>query len=297
MSRFLLLAMLFIWVGVLPADIVMNLEMSRSNYMLYEPVVAHLTMRNSSGQVLVFGSEAEFNGHMEIELTDMHDRPVKGSGAKVNLRGMILRPGVDHRIRVNLSKWIDLQKVGYYRIRVFIAHPMLKNEYQSNRCMFDISYGKVFWTRTFGVPKLAGSSLSENVQLRKYTLRGLQDKSEIFLFLFIEDDKLIYSFKHLGLMLGREKPSCELDTLNQLHILLPVTTKLFRYQVYDWNGELEVNKVYRTSDRAPLLFRDAQTGEVKIIGGEIAQEGLDYAEQKLLPGVPLETERRNAPAK
>ena len=272
---------------LLAADVVMQLEMPRSSYMQYEPVVANLTLRNTSGQVLVFGAEAEFKGHMEIELTDMHDRPVSGSGAKVDLRGMILRSGADQRIRINLSKWINLTRVGFYRIKVFIAHPMLKNEYESNRCMFDISQGTVFWSRTFGVPQLEKVNVNQKLQLRTYNLRALQDKADVHLYLFVEDDDKIYAIKYIGMVLGREHAKCEIDTLNRLHILLPLTPKIFRYQVYDWNGQLETNKLYRTAERIPVLFRDAGNGDVKVIGGEAIAPSTNNPGERLLPDMPL----------
>ncbi len=270
---------------LLNADVVMVLKMQRDCCMLYEPVIAELTMRNTTGQVLVFGSEAEFKGSLEVELTDMHDRPLPGSGAKIALKGLILRPGIDQRIRINLSKWVNLNKQGYYKLKLFIAHPMLKNEFESNPVNFDISYGTVYWSRTFGVPQLTDNQSS--AEDRTYTIRAMQDKSEIFLFLFVEDSRKIYTIKRLGIILGREKPACELDSLNQLHILRPITPKIYQYQVYDWDGTREVNRIYRRTDRTPILYRDPSNGNVKVIGGEIARSGVDYTEEKLLPGVPV----------
>ena len=190
MKKFLLPLVMSLFCLPLVADVVMNLEIPRSNYMLYEPITANLALRNTSGQVLVFGSEAELQGFMEIELTDLHDRPLPGSGAKINLQGMILRPGTDHHIKINLSKWINLRKVGYYRLKLFIAHPKLKNQFESNRCAFDVSYGKIFWQRNFGVPELLkNDTKNKPLATRSYTLRALQDKNNVFLFLFIEDEE------------------------------------------------------------------------------------------------------------
>lgn len=288
MQKIFLILFATVWAVILPADIIMRLDVPRSCYMLYEPVAVNLALRNTSGQALIFGSEAEFKGYMEVELTDMQDRPLKGSGTKVALNGMILRPGVNQSIRINISKWLDMNRVGYYKLRLFISHPMLKNEYQSNQVTFDIAQGKVLWSRNFGVPQLEKSPvMGQPLPMRSYTIKTLQDKSDTHLFLLVEDKEKIYAMKNLGRLLGRETPSCELDALNQLHILLPVTTKLFHYQVFDWKGNREVERVYRTAERPPILFRDVKNGSVKIIGGEDAQIGVDYVHEKLLPGVPV----------
>ena len=277
-----------LFAAVLPADIIMKLDMPRTCYMIYEPVTANLALRNTSGQTLVFGNEPEFKGHMEVELSDMHGRPLPGSGTRIDLKGLILRPGINHRIRINLSKWLNLNRTNFYKLRLFIAHPMLKNEYQSNQAMFDVAHGKVLWSRNFGVPQLEGSpSMGKDLPMRTYTLKTLQDKSDVHIFLLVEDKEKIYALKNLGRLLGRETPSCEIDALNQLHILLPVTPKIFHYQVFDWKGNREVERVYRTAQRVPILFRDVNNGSVRVIGGENAQLGVDYVPEKLLPGVPL----------
>ena len=274
--------------AVLEADVVMKLTMPRERYMTYEPVIASLTLRNTSGQSLIFGHEAEFSGHLEIGLFDLHDRPVKGSGTKVNLKGLILRPGADHHIRVNIGKWLDMRRAGSYKLKLFIAHPMLKNEYESNFCSFDISNGQVFWQRNFGIPNLQGAQLGEDLKIRTYTVKTLQEKSDVYFYLFVEDKTKIYAIKYLGTLLGRELPSFELDSLNQLHMLLPVASKKFSYVVFDWHGKEEKQSYYKTSRTVPALFRQSTTGDVSVIGGELLLPGENYAPQKLLPNLPAD---------
>ena len=159
---------------------------------------------------------------------------------------------------------------------------MLKNEYESSAKIFQISKGRVFWSRSFGVPKL-GDNSNGKTELRTYNLRALQDKDNVHLFLFVEDKEHIYSMKRLGFLLGSENPKCEIDALNRLHILLPVAPKIFHYQAFDWDGEREINKVYRSAKQIPVLFRDTRSGEVRVVGGELAQPGVDYTVEKLLP--------------
>jgi hypothetical protein len=254
----------------------MRLEVQRSIYIQHEMVQAYLTMRNSSGQALIFGAASEFKGHLEIELLDSQGRKLKGSGAKVDLRGLILRAGTDQTIRVNLNKWVPITKKGSYQVRMFLSHPMLENEYQSNSIYFDVSPGEIYWSKKFGIPKIDAQSNDTPSPIRTYNLRALQDKADVYLFLFIEDDKKIYAIENIGMLLGRKHAACEVDFLNRLHILLPVSSKLFQYFVFDWNGEREVNKVYRSAKNIPVLFRNPQTGEVSVVGGEIAQRGIDY---------------------
>ena len=283
MSKIWLLLLALISVFTLKSDVVMRLSVPRNYYMQYEPITLSLSLRNSSGQALVFGSEAEFKGYLGIEVTDIHARPIKGNNNKVDLRGLILKPGVDQSIRINLGKWLDVTRLGTYKIKLFISHPMLKNEYESNAITFEVSAGRIFWSKTFGIPKLDTTKMGEPANQRSYNIKALQDKSDVYLFLFIEDEDKIYSIKKLGMLLGHEHPKSEIDMINRLHILLPLSPKVFQYLVFDWNGQREVNKVYRTSRDIPVLFRNPSTGEVKVVGGEVAHEGVDYTEEKLIP--------------
>lgn len=287
MQKLFLIGVVIVSAILLPADVIMDLGMPRRCYMLYEPVVAQLGLRNTSGQALVFGSEAEFKGFLEVELTDTSNRPLKGSGTRIPLKGMILRPGVNHYIRVNLSKWLNLHRTGFFKLKFYISHPMLRHEYQSNTTSFDIAAGRVYWSRTFGVPQLeGGAKLGQDAQIRTYTIRTMQDKVDTRIYLFVEDKDYLYSMQLLGTLLGREMPAFELDALNHLHMLLPLAPKLFRYMMFDWNGKCEINKLYRTASQIPILYRDIQNGEVKVLGGEIARAGTDYIPEKLLTDAP-----------
>ena len=116
MQKFIPVLFAVLFATVLPADIIMKLDLPRSCYMIYEPVIANLALRNTSGQTLVFGNEPEFKGYMEVELSDMQGRPLTGSGTRIDLKGMILRPGVNQQIRINLSKWLNLNRTNFYKL-------------------------------------------------------------------------------------------------------------------------------------------------------------------------------------
>ena len=290
------LAILF-FAALLNADVVMKLSMPRDHYMIYEPVIVSLALRNTSGQSLIFGHEAEFKGSLEIGLFDMHNRPVRGSGTKVDLKGLILRPGVDHYIRVNISKWVNMHRAGSFKIKLFISHPMLKNEYESNICTFDITNGNIFWRRDFGIPNLQGAQLGEDLKTRTYLIKTLQNKSDIHFYLFVEDKDKVYAVKQLGILLGRELPSFELDSLNQLHMLFPISTKQFSYVVFDWHGREEKRRLYRTSRTIPAICRQGSSGDVSVVGGELILPGEGYSPQKLLPDMPEDAAIAPAPPK
>ena len=289
MRKLVILLAIMCFSAVLPADVIMNLTMPRQRYMVYEPVIANLALRNTSGQGLIFGHEAEFKGHLEIGLFDMNNRPLKGSGTKIELKGLILRPGADQLIRLNIGKWLDMRRAGFYKLKVYISHPMLKNEYESNFCTFDITLGQIFWQRKFGIPNLQGAQLGEDLKIRSYVIRTLENQSDIHFYLFVEDNTRVYAVKYLGMLLGREVPSCEIDSLNQLHILLPEASRKFNYRIFDWHGNLEKQSYYRTAKTIPMLYRQGTNGDVSVIGGELLVPSDGGKAEKLLPDLPADS--------
>lgn len=277
---------------LIKADIVVRQKLPRSSYMRYEPVIAEITLRNNFGQVLIFGKEMEFKGHLEAQLTDINGRPLPDSGAKINLQGLILRPGVDQMIRVNVGKWLNIRKSGFYTLKFYLSHPMLKSEYQSNAVNFDVSQGKVIWSKSFGVPRLLDDKIGGKLPVRTYTVRGLQDKDDVKIFLFVEDKDNIYSIKNIGTLLGNSSPQCNIDSLNQLHILHQIGNKVFLYYVFDWNGKCDTVKSYRTTDTIPVLFRNPASGEVKVVGGALETLPPGYSTERLLPANAVNSDKK-----
>ena len=67
---FLTVPMLFFSSIPLFGQIAMKLEMNRAAYLQYERIFARLTLRNDSGQIIVFGKDPKLNGVIHFEFTD-----------------------------------------------------------------------------------------------------------------------------------------------------------------------------------------------------------------------------------
>ena len=66
--------------------------------------------------------------------------------------------------------------------------------------------------------------------------------------------------------------------LSRLHLLAPVSPKLFRYYVVGLDGRIENTQMYKTDKTTPSLFRQPDTGKVGVVGGAEARVGIDYNE-------------------
>jgi hypothetical protein len=259
------------------AQLALKMEMSRKNYLKYEPVFAKVIMRNDSGHAIAFGHMKQLQGKLEFEITDSRRHTIQ----KINkddypIIGTIIRAGQTKQFIIPLSTYYNLKNPGKYRLHAYITHGMLKNSYRSNDCVFEISPGVVLWQRTVGIPKFMRKKQTGTIPTRTFLIKSLLEENHKTYFLQIEDEKRIYSVRRIGFELGQESFTCDVDMLSQIHILLPVSPKIFSYLVYDINGKLERREVYKRTKTIPTLIRDPQNGKVYVAGGEVARKKLDY---------------------
>ena len=259
------------------ANIAMKIELSRKNYIEYEAVYAKLTMRNDSGHVLAFGAHEKLRGSVSFEISDEYNNLIKRRNQqKIDIIGTIIKPGETKQMIINLGKFYDTMPAAKYNIIAYIKHAQLPQQYQSNRAYFNITKGHVIWERTVGIPEFVKSSRSKKINSRSYKLKTMFDGIDEIIFLTVESKKMIYSVHKVGYTIGESPPKCEIDLLSRLHLLLPMSAKVFTYFIFDINGKLEKREIYKRTTTIPILVRNHKNGMVVIAGGMLARKNLDY---------------------
>lgn len=271
---FLTVPMLFFSSIPLFGQIAMKLEMNRAAYLQYERIFARLTLRNDSGQIIVFGKDPKLNGVIHFEFTDHLNKKAELRGKPYSPEGLVLKPGETREVYVPLSSIYDFSLTGAYRGHAYVTHPLLKSQFKSNDCLFDVKKGVKVWSRTAGVPKL--NAPTAKIEQRTYTIRSLSDGKVKNYFLVVEDDKKIYAVLMLGQEVGMEEIRKELDGFSSLHLLVPLSPRVFRYLQVGCDGRREVDKYYKTTNSIPQLVKSPDTGIVKVVGGAEAIEGVDF---------------------
>jgi len=262
------------------AQIALGLELSREVFIQYEPVFVQVTMRNDSGQTLVFGESPELSGQLNFELIDPNGRTQQIPADVQNpLQGTVLADGETKQIVVRLQPYFDLTRIGTYRIYAWVGHRRIKGEFKSPDRTFEVAPGYLVWSRTVGVSDLTAQGEPEpGKNERTYEIRMLQAGTRRLLFLKISDDTRIYALLPLGKAIGEERVRCDTDRFGRLHVLAPLSPKVFEYFRILATGEVEENRIYRTTTTIPSLVRDPQTGIIEVAGGDEATLGVDYTE-------------------
>ena len=265
--------------AALPAAAQIGIEVSlnRSIYMQYEPVYACVSLRNDSGRPLLFGSDPRFQGFVLFDIRDRDGRPIpQRPDAGISVTGLMLRPGEIKRMVIPIHKYYELDRTGRYTVRAFVSHNMLQQEYQSQSVRFRIERGVDVWTRTVGVANIDEGRSDAPTRTRTYTIRTMTEAPNKYYYLVVEDDSHVYGVMRVGQVIFSEHFSAEVDMLSRIHLLMPVTNKIFHYLSFSIEGENVNNSYWKITNTIPMLYRDPATGIVSRIGGAEARRGVDF---------------------
>ncbi len=252
----------------------MRLDLKRHSYLKYEPIQPKLTLYNHSGNTLTFNNN---KGRIYFDITRGHaEQHVSEKRRGTNFgRGLTLAPGDRKVLKVTLNNYYNLTREGDYRIRARLTHSRLSHDMLSEDASIFVGSGSVLWQQRFGVP--SGGDAKKQIASRKATLLAFQhgENREKYA-LRVEDEDLVYTVQRLGRRIGGRDAEYRIDALSHIHILFPISAKLFRYYVFDYNGKLKQSKYVMVSGDVPHLYRKNGLGTVEIRGGERAYPGIDF---------------------
>lgn len=285
----------------LEAQIGMHISVNRSSYMQYEPVFAKITLRNDTGKALLFGKSPQLQGFLMLEIRSGTKLAPKRKGKEISVDGLVLGPGEIRSLIIPVNEYYDIDRLGTYEIHAYVAHAMLKKEYRSPAVFFRVEYGGVIWKQTVGVPDLYSKVRSQSEE-RTYEIRSMAEGRRRLYYLVVSDDKHVYGVVRIGHQVGYEKIQIEIDMLSRIHLLVPVSPRVFHYLSFSLDGANINNSFWKTSNTIPQLYRNPKTGTVTRMGGVEAVAGRDFVDvgrnkvtgSKLLFDEELENASRRA---
>ena len=278
-KEFTMLALAVTMTAALPAAAQIGIEVSlnRSIYMQYEPIYACVSLRNDTGRPLLFGSDPRLTGFVLFDIRDRDGRPIpQRKGADISVTGLMMRPGEIKRMVIPIHKYYDLDRTGRYTINAFVSHNLLPQEYQSRNIRFRIERGVDVWKRTVGVANIDDGDPKAPARERTDTIRTMTEAPNKYYYLVVEDYRHVYGVMRVGQVIFSEHFSAEVDMLSRIHLLMPVTNKIFHYLSFSIEGENVNNSYWKITNTIPMLYRDPATGIVSRIGGAEARRGVDF---------------------
>jgi hypothetical protein len=259
----LLLAGMLVLLGALTthAQVEVDISFRRSLYMVYEPLLCTVTIKNMSGATLdLTDTSREKWFGFQIETTD--GRPLPPINPDYRNQAVELAAGQKLTRTINLTPLYPLNEFGTYRVRAAVYCKQFKRYFVSSKLNVNITEGRIIWQKTVGVPEGAGVG-----RARIYSLLSHRLPKRTMLYLRVEDREngVIYGTTQLGRFLSFGEPDAEVDSASQIHILQNTAPKAFLYSHFDINGRLLKQQGYQAFDTRPYLVN--KDNVVMVIGG------------------------------
>jgi hypothetical protein len=260
--------------GPVLAQIAVRIETDRPKYLRYEPIMLSITVRNDSGNALIFGDTSQEDGYLSFRVRtrdgmEVHQTP---SGANP-VAGLVLGAGETKQLAFPLNSVCTMHREGMYHVEVQIGHARLRHDYRSNSVAIEVRDGIVEWRRTIGMPQ---ADPTGRIPERVVSLLVMHEDQGDTYCLRMEDDGAVYATVRLGARMGGAKPSCDVDGISHVHVLYLDRPRLYVHHVFDQNLTIVQTKHYVFEQTAPRLTRDNELGRVQVVGGRLAVAGKDY---------------------
>lgn len=249
------------------------LDFKRKLFVLYEPIIAVVSIDNMSGRPLVLENTDQQRWFgFAIETAD--GRPVPPNNPDYELAPVAIAPGEKLTRAVNLTPLFPLQEFGSYRVKATVYAAAFERFFSSSPEVLELTEGRPIWQEVVGVPGEEGPPELRTVTLLSHKLaRGTR------LYARIEDKQngRVYAMHQLGSFLSFGRPEVILDLRNEIHVLQNSAPKMFVYTHLGLSGEILGQQAYLEKGSRPSLVKDG-SGEVKVVGGLLYVPGQEEAE-------------------
>ena len=238
-----------------------RLQMSKSNYILNEPVTATVFITNHAGRELVLrgsGSRAWLNFHLTSS-----GRTVP-SARRMNYSPVVIPAGQTVSRTVSITSSYSLGRVGNYYCTAAVNMPgAARNGFSSNRIQFTVSKGRTAWVQRAGIPNAPG-------EIREYKLITFTGNRSMELFAQVNSANTGANIRTipLGKILSFRRPKGTLDGANNMHAIYQVKPNIFTHASISPKGKLlsveQHQRGQSGSDPRLITFGD---GQVQVAGG------------------------------
>ncbi|MFA5206577.1 MAG: hypothetical protein WC708_19435 [Lentisphaeria bacterium] len=256
------------------AQLGIEVKLDRTGYFAFEPVVMTVTLRNNSGNPLLFSNHKPLTGFVRIKVTDADGIAVPTLAPVPNLgENLILGIGETKNLTLRLDTVFNVQRNGTYLASALAGHDRLGEDYRSEPVLFTVQNGLTLWKKQLGMP---ANTPNGTIATRQACLLQITEKKTDAFAIMAEDDKMVYGFRRLGHRIGGVSPGLEVDALSNLHVLWMSAPRLFEHRVYDRDLQLLQTTYFVADQSAPFLQRDPDIGRVMVMGGRPATPGVDF---------------------
>lgn len=246
------------------AQLQIDLKISRRSYILYEPLVAVVTITNNAGRDITLEDD-QGRQWFNIEVNQIGGTMVPPIDPDYKLHPLTIPAGQALQRKIDVTPLFAMRDMGTHRMRANVWFADTDRFYYSNFVSFDLTDGKLLWRQSVGVPG------SDN-EVRQVSLltHQLLDRMLLYVRVRDEDGGNVYTTQSLGRLVitGRE-PQEMFDRNNVLHVLQEAVPGTYLYSSVNLNGDRLGQTAYtRMGTSRPTLVK-SESGEVTVRGGQV----------------------------
>ncbi len=263
--RSLLCLALFLITLPLRAQLDVTLQVERTNYVSWEPLIVTVTITNTSGNDFVLGGPN--NGPwLNFLITGDGNRPVTALG-ELDVPAIMCRRGQTLQRKFNLPRHYHLTQSGAYVIRAAAYFPELQRWVQSRPSRVTIAQAaRPKWEQAFAAP--GGHRMGG--KYRRYQLFTFHDIDRTYLYVRVIDEGtgiFIATYRLCSVVPDRDAQPA-VDRNMNLHVLCLGGPQTWAYHVIDPDGRITKQEFLRHDKGAPKLVTQP-SGQVYVVGGTL----------------------------
>lgn len=244
------------------AQVRVDISFKRKLFVMYEPLIAVVTVHNISGRPLLLDNTGEHRWlTFNIETAD--GRIIPPNDPNYAFPPAAIEPGEKLPAAFNLTPLFPMQEFGLYRVRASVWVEEFGRHFSSPPLAVEITEGRPIWQEVVGVPGGEGRP-----ELRTVTLLSHKLSRSTRLYARIEDREggRIFATHQLGPYLTFGRPDVLLDASNEIHILQNSAPKQFLYTHLSLDGKVVDRQFFLEAGSRPALTKRSD-GAVMVSGG------------------------------
>ena len=245
------------------AQLIVNMNLPKTNYLSYEPMVATVTVYNRAGNDVVLGGPKgrgwmSFDVYRDGQL--LSPRSFDGG-----FETMLLKAGRGVTKKVDINRLYPVADYGSYTINASVYFPPRRSYFSSKKRRVNVTDARAFWKQSFGFSQ----GRNKLASFRQFSLHEHRESANSALYVRLRETKgtKVYCTFSLGRFINVRKPQATIDAQNRLHVMHMISPRIYSHAKVSPEGAFLGNEYYReTTETRPSLVIDAG-GSVKVVGG------------------------------
>ena len=260
------------------AQLIVNMNLPKTNYLSYEPMVATVTVYNRAGNDVVLGGPKgrgwmSFDVYRDGQL--LSPRSFDGG-----FETMLLKAGRSVTKKVDINRLYPVADYGSYTINASVYFPPRRSYFSSKKRRVNVTDARAFWKQSFGFSQ----GRNKLASFRQFSLHEHRESANSALYVRLRETKgtKVYCTFSLGRFINVRKPQATIDAQNRLHVMHMISPRIYSHAKVSPEGAFLGNEYFReTTETRPSLVIDAGVS-VKVVGG-IAYDPNKAPEAEKLP--------------